>query len=214
MAATTTGILGRKVGCTQVFDPERGAVVPVTVIRAGPCRVAQVKRRDRDGYSAVQLGFEETKPHRLTRPVLGHLRQAGLPPMRVLKEIRLVADPSWKVGDTLTVEVLAGVKNVDVTGTTKGRGFAGCIKRWGFQRGPESHGSKNVREPGSVGGKGRVPAKVVKGKRMPGHAGHARRTVRNLPVVGVDPERNVLLVKGAVPGPDGGLVVVRAARGE
>ncbi len=214
MREVATGLIGRKIGSTQVFDPETGACSHVTVIEAGPCRVTQVKTREQDGYAAVQLGFEEIKPKRARRPQVGHYKKAGVPPMRLMRELRLAVDPEVAVGDTMTVDVFNEVGHVDVTGTSKGRGFAGCIKRWGFGRGPMSHGSKNVREPGSTGGKGMVPAKVIKGKKMPGHYGNSRVTTRNLRVVKVDADKNVLLVKGAVPGPNGGLVVVsNASRG-
>lgn len=202
------GILGRKLGSTQVFDEDTGACLHVTVIQAGPCKVTQLKTRETNGYAAVQLGFEEIKPKRRTQPELGHFKAAKVSPMRVLREVRLKSDPEFALGDTVTVDVFKDSKTVDVAGTTKGRGFAGCIKRWGFARGPMTHGSKNVREPGSTGGKGMVPAKVVKGKKMAGHYGNDRRTVRNLQVVKVDADKNVLLVKGAVPGPNGGLVLV------
>ncbi len=214
MRECDTGILGRKLGSTQVFDQETGGCQHVTVIQAGPCRVTQVKTREVNGYSALQLGFEEVtakKLRRVTRPQIGHFKQAEVPAMRVVKEVRLKADSELALGDALTVETFKEIKTVDVSGTTKGRGFAGCIKRWGFARGPMTHGSKNVREPGSTGGKGMVPAKVIKGKRMPGHYGSDQRTVRNLEVVLVDSENHILLVKGAVPGPNGGLVVVSDA---
>jgi len=205
------GILGRKLGSTQIFDPESGACSHVTVIKAGPCRVTQVKTREVNGYSALQLGLEEvSKPklRRVNRAAQGHFKRAGVPPLRVLKEVRLRQDVEAAPGDTITVEIFKDVKRVDVVGTTKGRGFSGCIRRWGFSRGPMTHGSKNVREPGSVGGKGAVPTKVIKGKRMAGHHGNARRTVRNLEVVKVDPENHILLVRGAIPGPRNGLVIV------
>jgi len=205
------GILGRKLGSTQIFDPESGACSHVTVIKAGPCRVTQVKTREVNGYSALQLGLEEVsrpKLKRVNRPAQGHFKRAGVPPMRVLKEVRLRKDVEATAGDTITVEIFKDIKRVDVVGTTKGRGFSGCIRRWGFNRGPMTHGSKNVREPGSVGGKGEVPTKVIKGKRMAGQYGNARRTVRNLEVVKVDPENHILLVRGAVPGPRNGLVIV------
>jgi large subunit ribosomal protein L3 len=206
-----TGLLGRKVGSTQVFDPESGTCSHVTVIQAGPCRVTQVKTREVNGYSALQLGFDEVpkpKVKRISLPRQGQFKKAGVPAMRVLREVRLREDSEASPGDTVTVDVFKDVKRVDVVGTSKGRGFSGCIRRWGFGRGPMTHGSKNVREPGSTGGKGSVPAKVVKGKKMAGQYGNARRTVRNLEVVKVDPENHVLLVKGAVPGPRNGLLVI------
>lgn len=211
MRECVTGILGRKLGSTQVFDPETGACSHVTVIKAGPCRVTQVKTREGDGYSAVQLGFEEVVPQKLrrvTKARQGHFKSAGVPAMRVVREVRLAADAESAPGDTVTVDIFQEIAKVDVCGTSKGRGFSGCIRRHGFSRGPTSHGSKNVREPGSTGGKGSVPAKVIKGKRMPGQYGNARRTVRNLQVVKIDTDNDILLVKGAVPGPMGGLVVI------
>jgi large subunit ribosomal protein L3 len=210
------GILGRKLGSTQIFDAETGACSHVTVIQAGPCKVTQVKTREQNGYSALQLGFEEVsskKLGRVTRPRLGHFKKAGVKPMRVVREVRTRTDPEASPGDTVTVEIFQDVAKVDVAGTTKGRGFSGCIKRWGFARGPVTHGSKNIREPGSTGGKGMVPAKVVKGKKMAGQYGNTRHTSMNLEVMKVDVDNHILLVKGAVPGPRGGLVVVRDSVG-
>jgi large subunit ribosomal protein L3 len=206
-----TGILGKKLGMLQLFD-EKGEVVPVTVIEAGPCYVAQVKTEENDGYRAVQLGFEETKPKRLTKGQRGHLEQNGLPLLRNLREIRVKDDESYEVGQKITVDVFDAGERVDVVGKTKGRGFAGAIKRHGFHRGPKTHGqSDRERAPGSAGattGTGRV----FKGKRMPGRMGNARVTSENLLVALVDPERNLLAVRGSVPGPKGGLVLVKPAR--
>lgn len=206
-----TGILGKKLGMLQLFD-EKGEVVPVTVIEAGPCYVAQIKTEENDGYRAVQLGFEETKPKRLTKGQQGHLEQNGLPLLRHLREIRMKDDESYEVGQKITVDVFDAGERVDVVGKTKGRGFAGTIKRHGFHRGPKTHGqSDRERAPGSIGattGTGRV----FKGKRMPGRMGNARVTSENLLVALVDPERNLLAVRGSVPGPKGGLVLVKPAR--
>ena len=205
------GILGRKVGMTQVFD-ERGEIVPVTVIEAGPCFVTQVKTEKRDGYSAIQLGFEEIKPQRLTRGELQHLRKNQLPPLRHLREIRTVNGEDYVEGQKITVSSFDEGELVDVTGTSKGRGFAGGIKRHGFARGPKTHGqSDRERAPGSAGSGTRV-GHVRKGKRSPGHMGNARVTAQNLVVVKVDVERNLLLVRGTVPGPKKGLLLVKEAR--
>ncbi len=216
MRECVAGILGRKLGSTQVFDAETGSCSHVTVIQAGPCKVTQVKTREENGYSALQLGLEEVSSKKLgnvTRPRLGHFKKAGVKPMRVVREVRTTKDPEASPGDTVTVEVFQDVARVDVAGTTKGRGFSGCIRRWGFARGPVSHGSKNIREPGSTGGKGPVPAGVIKGKKMAGQYGNTRSTSRNLEVMKVDVDNHILLVKGAVPGPQGGLVLVSDSMG-
>jgi large subunit ribosomal protein L3 len=210
------GILGRKLGSTQIFDPETEKCFHVTVLKAGPCRVTAVKTRGDNGYSALQLGFEDVAPQKLkrvNRAEQGHFKRAGVPAMRVVRELRLKEDSTSNLGDTLTVDVFKELRRVDVAGTSKGRGFSGCIRRWGFARGPMTHGSKNVREPGSTGGKGMVPAKVIKGKKMPGQHGNVRRTVRNVEVFKVDTENHLLLVKGAVPGPKNGLVIISDALG-
>ncbi len=210
-----SGIIGRKVGMTQLFA-EDGTVTPVTVIKAGPCVVVQTKTAaGRDGYNAVQLGFVEDKPVRLknvTKPLRGHFEKTGggLPPTRVLKELRLTEEPDASVGDQIKVDVFADGDKIDVIGTSKGRGFAGTIKRHNFQRGPESHGSMNVREPGSIG-QSAYPSRVIKGTKSSGHMGHARVTVQNLTVAKVDLDNNLLMVRGAVPGPNGGLVLVKKA---
>jgi len=219
------GILGKKVGMTQIFN-ERGEAIPVTVIEAGPCWVTQVKTPERDGYSAVQLGFEEIKPKRLTRGRLGHLglleedekhpRRRKLskpvPPLRYLREFRVKPEEAPEEGEMVTVEVFEVGDRVDVVGTSKGRGFAGTIKRHGFKRQPKTHGqSDRERAPGSIGAT-TTPGRVLKGTRMAGRMGGRRVTVQNLEVVLVDPERNLLAVKGAVPGPRGGLVMVKQAR--
>lgn len=208
------GLLARKIGMTQMFN-EQGEVVPVTVLRAGPCYVTQVRTPERDGYAAIQLGFEETKPRRLTQGELGHLVKRNLPPLRVLREIRLPgpeALAAYHEGQLLTVSIFAPGERVDVTGWSKGRGFAGGIKRHGFARQAKTHGqSDRHRAPGSIG-TNTDPGRVLKGKRMPGHYGNERVTVRNLQVVWVDPERHLIALKGAVPGPRGGLVIIRQAK--
>ena len=207
------GILGKKVGMTQVFG-ERGEAIPVTVIEAGPCFVAQIKTVERDGYAAVQLGFEETKPARLTQPQLKHLQKSDLPALRHLREVRVADDElaTFEEGQKLTVDIFEAGELVDVTGTSKGRGFAGVVKRYGFGGGPKTHGqSDRQRAPGSVGAC-TTPGRVFKGKRMPGRMGGERVTTQSLQVVLVDPERNLLALKGAVPGSKNGLLMIREAR--
>ncbi|MDH4136177.1 MAG: 50S ribosomal protein L3 [Anaerolineae bacterium] len=205
------GILGRKVGMTQIFD-ERGEVVPVTVIEAGPCFVTQVKTLERDGYAAVQLGFKEVKPERLTRPQLKHLSKNQLPPLRYLREIRMSDVSQYEEGQKIRVSIFDVGDRVDVIGISKGKGFAGVVKRHGFGGGPKTHGqSDRQRAPGSIGA-GTTPGRVHKGMRMAGRMGNARVTAQNLQVVLVDPERNLLAVKGAVPGARDGLLVVEEAR--
>ncbi|AFV12759.1 50S ribosomal protein L3 [Thermacetogenium phaeum DSM 12270] len=204
----SNGILGRKVGMSQVFD-EEGKAVPVTVIEAGPCYVVQKKTPERDGYAALQLGFGEVEANKLNRPLRGHFTKSGVKPLRFLKEIRLDSDAvdSYEVGQEVKVDIFNPGDYVDVQGVTKGKGFAGGIKRHGFHRGPMKHGSKYHRRPGSLGAKG--PARVFKGRKLPGRAGGEMRTVKNLKVVKVDPEHNLLLVRGAVPGPRMGLLLIK-----
>lgn len=202
------GILGRKVGMTQVYLPD-GRAVPVTVIEAGPCVVVQKKTPENDGYNAVQLGFGERRVRLLKKPLRGHIAKAGLKAVRYLREIRLSDAGAYEVGQEIKSDIFHSGELVDVIGTSKGRGFAGGIKRHGFHRGPMAHGSKYHRRPGSLGAKG--PARVFKGRKLPGHLGAERVTVLNLEVVRVDAARNLLAVKGAVPGPRGALVVVREA---
>lgn len=205
------GILGRKVGMTQVFD-ERGEIIPVTVIEAGPCFVTQVKTPERDGYAAVQLGFEEVKSKGLTRPQLEHLRKNQLPPLRHLREIPVSDVSQYQAGQKIRVSIFDVGDRVDVTGISKGKGFAGVVKRHGFRGGPRTHGqSDRHRAPGAIGG-GTTPGRVYKGLRMAGRMGNARVTVQNLQVVMVDPERNLLAVRGAVPGARNGLLVVQEVR--
>ena len=204
------GIIGRKVGMTQVFD-ETGAVIPVTVIEAGPCYVTQVKTTDVDGYDAVQLGFESVEQRKLNLPQRGHLRRVDKN-LRILREFRVSDPPSIRLGDVIQADIFGTGQRVDVVGTTKGRGFAGVIKRYGFHRQPKTHGmTDRVRATGSIGAC-TWPGRVWKGKKMPGHMGNVRQTVQNLLVVDADPERNLLLVRGGVPGPNGGLVMVQESR--
>jgi large subunit ribosomal protein L3 len=201
-------IIGRKLGMTQIFG-EDGHRVTLTVIEAGPCPVTQVKTAETDGYGAVQLGFGAAKPRQLTSPERGHLRKAGAPPLRHLHEFRAdEVGEGLSVGDVVTVEGFTPGEIVRVTGTSKGKGYAGTIKRHNFKRGPKSHGSHNIRQPGSIGAAA-YPARVMKGLRMSGRMGGRQVTQRGLQVVDRDPERNILLVRGAVPGAPGGIVVVR-----
>jgi large subunit ribosomal protein L3 len=203
------GLLGRKVGMTQIFD-EYGRAVPVTVIQAGPCPVVQKKTADRDGYEAIQIGFQaEFKPARMTRPLRGHLDKAQVPYQRHLRELRLRGgEGEFQVGQVLTVSLFAVGDRVRVTGITKGRGFQGGVRRWNYRGGPMSHGAMFHRAPGSIGASS-FPSRVFRGHHMPGHMGAARHTVRGLTVVSVDPEKNLLMVRGAVPGPSGGLLTIR-----
>ncbi len=205
------GLIGKKVGMTQIFDAT-GSAIPVTLIEAGPCYVTQVRTVESEGYSAVQLGFAEAKPKRLTGGQLGHLKRNNLPPLRFLREFR-EKDPGVKEGDVLNVgEVFAVGEHIDVIGTSKGKGFAGAMKRYHFRGGPATHGqSDRQRSPGSRGS-GTTPGRVYKGARGPGHMGHDRVTTQNLVVALVDAERNLLGVRGSVPGPKGGLVVIKGAR--
>ena len=204
------GLIGRKVGMTQIFD-DNGIAQPVTVIEAGPCYVTQIKTKDKDGYSSVQLGFEEVKPKRLTRGQLGHLERNTLPPLRILREFR-TKSPNVAEGDRLGVEVFEAGERVDVVGTSKGRGFAGVVKRHGFGGGLKTHGqSDRHRAPGSMGA-GSTPGRIFKGKKNPGRMGNERVTSSNVRVVLVDPERNLIAVDGSVPGPKGGMVLIKTAR--
>ncbi len=210
-------LLGKKVGMTQVFDDSGGAI-PVTVIEAGPCAVMQVRCQEVDGYDALQLGYGDVKLHRATKPGIGHAQKAGTTPKRIMTEIRLKEAATHQPGDVITVSVFAenDVKYVDVVGTSKGRGFAGAMKRHGFGGQPASHGvERKHRSPGSISshasdlGHG---GNVKKGKRMAGHFGHQRATVKNQKLVGIDEQNNLLLIEGGVPGPNGGFVIVRQAR--
>jgi large subunit ribosomal protein L3 len=205
------GLIGKKVGMSQIFD-EAGSAVPVTLIEAGPCYVTQVRQPVNDGYSAVQLGFEEVKPKRLSGGQLGHLKRNNLPPLRFIREFR-EKTPEVQEGDKISVnDVFSIGEHVDVVGTSKGRGFQGGVKRYHFRGGPKTHGqSDRTRAPGSRGS-GTTPGRVYKGSRGPGHMGNERVTTQNLLVVLVDSERNLLGVRGSVPGPKGGLVLIKGAR--
>lgn len=202
-------ILGKKIGMTQIFT-EDGVLIPVSVIEAGPCPVVQKKTDEVDGYTAVQVGFADKKERRANKPEKGHFGKAGVPVKKYLKEFKLENAAEMNVGDVLTVEQFESGDVVDVTGTSKGHGFAGSIKRWGTHRGPMTHGSHYHRGPGSLGACS-DPSRVFKGKKMPGHFGVDKVTIQNLDLVKIDAERNLLLVKGSVPGPKGGLVVVKNA---
>jgi large subunit ribosomal protein L3 len=207
------GIIGKKLGMTQVFADD-GTATPVTVIKAGPCVVVQKKTVNSDGYNAVQLGFvEERPPRRINKPTEGHFKRAGIPPTRVLREVRIGdGDEGTNVGDKVLVDIFTQDDLVDIVGTSKGRGFAGFVKRHGFRGGRATHGSMFHRAPGSIGASA-FPSRVIKGTRMAGHMGHAQKTIKNLRVVGVDLENNLLMVRGAVPGPAGGYVIVRKVQG-
>ena len=204
------GLIGKKIGMTQIFD-DAGAAVPVTLIEAGPCYVTQVRTVENDSYSAVQLGFSETKPKHLTGGQLGHLKRNDMPPLRFLREFR-TKDGSVNEGDQVTVDAFSVGEFVDIIGTSKGKGFAGVVKRYGFAGGPKTHGqSDRHRAPGSIGATSGT-ARVFPGKRMPGHMGSKRVTAQNLKVVLVDVERNLIGVRGSVPGSKGGVLVIKEAR--
>jgi large subunit ribosomal protein L3 len=204
------GLIGKKIGMTQIFDDD-GVAIPVTVIEAGPCYVTQVRVPETDGYSAVQLGFFEAKPKRLTGGQLGHLKRNNLPPLRFLREFR-IKDPDVKEGDKVTVESFGVGEHVDVIGTSKGKGFQGAVKRYHFHGGPKTHGqSDRNRAPGSRSS-GTTPGRVYKGSRGPGHMGSDRVTAQSLKVVLVSTERNLIGVRGSVPGAKGSLVLIREAR--
>jgi len=200
------GILGKKLGMTQVFTPE-GNVIPVTVIEAGPCVVLQKKDLENDGYEAVQLGFADKKESRSNKPAVGHAKKANTTPKRYVREIRGINLGEYEVGQTVAADLFAQGEFVDVTGISKGKGFAGVIKRWGQRTGPNTHGSRYHRGPGSMGS---IQAnRVPKGKRLPGHMGTETVTIQKLEVIRVDAERNVLLVKGSIPGPKNGFVKIK-----
>lgn len=210
MADITKGILGKKLGMTQVFD-ERARVVPVTVIQAGPCRVTQIKTDDSDGYSAIQISYGEVKERKLSKPELGHLRKTGAAPARDLAEIRLADVSGFEVGQEIRADIFSKGERADVIGVSKGKGFAGVMKRHGFSGLGASHGTERKhRSPGSVGACA-TPSRIFKGMRMAGHMGTERVTTLNLEVYQTDPEQNLILIRGAVPGPTGGIVMVRSS---
>jgi len=204
------GLIGKKLGMTQQFD-ETGNVIPVTVIRLGPCAVIQKKSKEKDGYAVVQLGFVEEEPKkRPPKPVQGHFSKSGVASTRTLREFHYDMKSEIKEGDRFSVEIFKVGEKVDVVGTSKGKGFAGVVKRWGFLGGKRTHGSMFHRAPGSIGSSA-DPSHVLKGKRLPGQMGNARATVRNLTVIETDKENNLLCVKGAVPGANGGYLLVKKA---
>lgn len=201
------GLIGKKIGMTQLFD-DNGKVIPVTVVEAGPCTVVQKKTVENDGYAAVQVGFGDVKVQRVNKPMAGHFKKADVAPKKVLKEFRLEDTESVNVGDILKADVFAAGDRVDVVGTSKGKGTAGAIKRWNFSRLKESHGTGPVaRHAGSLGACS-DPSRVYKGKKLAGHLGAERVTIQNLDVVKVDAENNLIAIKGAIPGPKGGIVVI------
>jgi large subunit ribosomal protein L3 len=204
------GVLGEKLGMTQVWD-ENNRVVPVTVVKAGPCVVTQVRTPENDGYSAVQIAFGAIDPRKVKKPMIGHFEKAGVTPRRHLVELRTSDAASYDLGDELTVTTFESGQDVDVVGTTKGKGFAGVMKRHGFHGDSASHGShKNHRKPGSIGACA-TPGRVFKGMKMAGRMGGIRQTTQNLTIHAVDADKGLLLIKGAVPGPRGGIVLVRTA---
>lgn len=202
-------LIGKKLGMTQIFD-ENGVVIPVTVIEAGPCVVAQVKTLENDGYEAIQLGFGEIKENKVNKPKKGHFAKANIAPRKHLREFRLDTIENIKVGDELKADVFAEGEKIDVQGTSKGKGFQGVIKRHGQHRGPMGHGSMYHRRPGSMGPTS-TPGRVFKGKKLPGHMGRVTVTIQNLDVVKVDMDKNVILVKGSVPGAKGSILKIKSA---
>ena len=204
-------LLGKKLGMTQMFNKE-GNLVPVTLIQAGPCNILQIKNKENDGYSAIQVGFEERKKKRATKAEIGHCAKAKTGAKKLVREFRDdTLDTEYELGQVLTVDVFDGVEVIDVTSTSKGKGFAGVMKRWGFHGGPATHGCTTPRSAGSVGA-GTDPGRVLKGKKMAGRMGGNKCTVRNLDVIKIDKDRNLMFVKGAVPGPNGGYVIIRKSR--
>ncbi len=202
-------LIGKKLGMTQIFG-ENGVVIPVTVIEAGPCVVAQVKTLENDGYEAVQLGFGEVKENKLNKPEKGHFAKANIAPKKHLREFRLDSIEGIKVGDEFKADVFVEGEKIDIQGTSKGKGFQGVIKRHGQHRGPMGHGSMYHRRPGSMGPTS-TPGRVFKGKKLPGHMGHVTVTIQNLDVVKVDMDKNVILVKGSVPGAKGAILKIKSA---
>lgn len=201
-------IIGKKVGMTQIFD-ENGKVIPVTVVEAGPCVVSQKKTVETDGYNAIQIGFGDARPKLVNKPMKGHFDKSDVAPKKVLKECRFDDISSYNIGDIIKVDIFENGEKVDVVGTSKGKGYAGVIKRWNFRRLKESHGTgPTVRKGGSIGACS-DPSRVFKGKKMAGHLGAERVTVQNLKIAKIDSENNLIAIKGAVPGPNGGIVLIR-----
>lgn len=205
------GLIGKKIGMTQIFD-EKGDCLPVTVIETGPCTVTEVRTKERDGYTAVQLGFGTNKESRFSKPLLGQYKKRNLPASRHLKEFRVADVSGFELGQTLKATLFEKGEYVDVQGVTKGRGFAGVVKRYGFVAGHASHGPTFGKQPGSIGSSA-YPSRVIKGKRLPGRMGGVNLTIKNLEVVGVDAEQNYVLVRGAIPGPPNGLVYINKREG-
>ncbi|UCF79531.1 MAG: 50S ribosomal protein L3 [Candidatus Eiseniibacteriota bacterium] len=205
------GLIGKKLGMTQVFD-DKGNAVPVSVIQAGPCAVVQKKTPDKEGYGAVQLGFQDMREKRVSKPLRGHFKSAGVSPKRILKEFRVPDVAQYEVGFEATVEMFEVGCVVNVTGTSRGKGFQGVVKRWGFSGGKDTHGCTTHRLPGSIGASA-YPSRVLKNRKLPGRMGGVRVTVRNLTVVGVDKERHLLLIRGGVPGAPNSYVEVKKTTG-
>ena len=201
-------IIGKKIGMTQIFD-ETGKVIPVTVVEAGPCVVSMKKTVENDGYAAVQLGFGDLKPNKVNKPMKGHFDKSNVAPKRTLREFRFEDTDAYELGQIVKADIFAAGDKIDVTGTSKGKGYAGVIKRWNFQRLKETHGSGPVARHGGSMGACSTPSRVWKGKKMAGHLGTEKVTVQNLAVVKVDAENNLIAVKGAIPGPNGGTVVLK-----
>ena len=203
------GILGKKIGMTQIFEAD-GKMIPVTVVEAGPCLVVQNKTEETDGYNAVQLGFGELKEKHTNKPMKGHFDKAGVTPVKFVRELRLSAPSEYTVGQKISAEIFTAGELIDATGISRGKGFAGTIKRHNFSRGPMAHGSKSHREPGSMGPMHSGPGgRVIKGKKLPGRMGNAKVTVQRLTVAKVDTDRNLILVKGSIPGAAGSFVVLK-----
>ena len=202
------GIIGKKIGMTQIFD-ETGKVIPVTVLEAGPCVVSQKKTVENDGYAAIQVGYGDLKAHHVNKPMKGHFAKGNVAPKRTLREFRLENTDAYNVGDLIKADIFAVGDKVDVTGTSKGKGYAGAIKRWGLHRLKETHGTGPVARHAGSNGPISDPSRVFKGKHLPGNMGAEQVTVQNLMVAKIDAENNLIAVKGAVPGPNGGIVVIR-----
>ncbi len=200
-------LIGKKLGMSQLFSPD-GEATPVTVIQAGPCTITQIKSVESDGYNAVQLGFGERKPQRTNKPLLGHFKKSGKGPFAVVREVRVDDVGEFELGQEVSADIFQVGELVNVVGRTKGKGFAGTIKRWNFSRGPMSHGGMNKRSPGSIGCSA-TPSRVIKGRKMPGQMGNRRSTVKGVMVVDVRPEENIILIRGAVPGGRNGVVFIK-----
>lgn len=200
-------IIGRKLGMTQMFG-EDGSAIPITVLEAGPCFITQIKTPERDGYSALQIGYGTRKPRNVNKPLKGHMEKANKGYFQVLREVRVDQPGEFELGQGFTTDIFQVGENIDVIGTSKGKGFAGTIKRWGFSRGPTTHGCKNIREPGSTG-MATFPGRVLKGKKMAGQKGNKRVTVMNLKIVDIRSEENLMFVEGAVPGANNGVILIR-----